>query len=184
MPGRFDLCAINCKGRDNCHFTEFVLKFARLGVPFMKVAQHLFQSLGVVWWNKSTWAHFYCQKLYLIVIISNVLWLGTSTYQLCIDGLFLFQVQMGLSVPWSWSFYYFHRRYKGQVLGLFEYKAMGLLRRESSRLDTEYHEGFLYRAKFFLWSFLRSILVHCYDTKGAFMLNFWGQNQRFQTWLE
>ena len=22
------------------------------------------------------------------------------------------------------------------------------------------------------------------DTKGAFMLNFWGQNQRFQTWLE
>ena len=23
-----------------------------------------------------------------------------------------------------------------------------------------------------------------YATKGAFMLNFWGQNQRFQTWLE
>ena len=22
------------------------------------------------------------------------------------------------------------------------------------------------------------------DSKGAFMLNFWGQNQRFQTWLE
>ena len=22
------------------------------------------------------------------------------------------------------------------------------------------------------------------ESKGAFMLNFWGQNQRFQTWLE
>ena len=23
-----------------------------------------------------------------------------------------------------------------------------------------------------------------FSSKGAFMLNFWGQNQRFQTWLE
>ena len=28
------------------------------------------------------------------------------------------------------------------------------------------------------------VKVICKGSKGAFMLNFWGQNQRFQTWLE
>ena len=33
-----------------------------------------------------------------------------------------------------------------------------------------------------LWH--ENVILSRIDTQGAFMLNFWGQNQRFQTWLE
>ena len=37
----------------------------------------------------------------------------------------------------------------------------------------------------FMFTIENSISFHSFEeSKGAFMLNFWGQNQRFQTWLE